>query len=99
MPTKKRRVMVIFPDETGAAVADLAKAAGQSQSRIVSELMTEMTPQLRDLAKLLRAARSGGKEAAKGALRDLVGGAMAAIIEELQPDLFERIEKRKAAGS
>jgi DNA-binding GntR family transcriptional regulator len=95
MPTLKPRLALTLPPETRAAVRDLADASGKAESTVVSELLAEMVPTLHDLAKLLRAAKSGKKAAAKAALRDLMGNAMAEVLTEIQPDLLTKGKGRK----
>jgi DNA-binding GntR family transcriptional regulator len=90
MPTLKPRLALTLPPETRAAVRDLADASGKAESTVVSELLAEMVPQLHDLAKLLRAAKSGKKSAAQAALRDLMGNAMAELVTDMQPDLLTK---------
>jgi hypothetical protein len=48
-----------------------------------------MVPQLEGLAKVARAARSGNQDAAKRALRHMIGDGMAEVITEMQPDMFK----------
>lgn len=87
MPTLKPRVAVSLPPDVRAAVRDLAQASDKAESRLIQDLLTEMAPQLRDLAKLIRAAKSGRKAAAQKALRDLVGGSLAEVMIE-QREMF-----------
>lgn len=95
MPTTKPRLAITLTEDTRAAVADLADALGKPESSVVSELLTEMAPQLRDLAKLQRAVASGRKSAAKQAMRDLMGTAMAEVMSVAQPELFEQKKRAK----
>jgi hypothetical protein len=95
MPTLKPRLALTLPPETRAAVRDLADASGKAESTVVSELLAEMVPTLHDLAKVLRAAKSGKKAAARNALRDLMGNAMAEVINELQPDLLTKSKAKR----
>lgn len=89
MPSVKPRVALTLHPETRAAVRELAEAAGKPEATVIAELLREMAPQLRDLAKLLRHAKAGRQQAAKAALRDLMGNAMAELMAEAQPDLLK----------
>jgi predicted DNA-binding protein len=95
MPSKKPRLALTLPPETRDAIRDLAEATGKPEATVVAELLGEMVPQLHDLAKLTRAAKTGSKRAAQAALRDLMGNAMAEIMTEAQPELFGAKGKRK----
>lgn len=87
MPTQKRRMALALPPEVDAAVHELAEATGKPAATVVVELLAEMAPQLRDLAKIARHLNAGRKGAAKTALRHMVGNAMAEVIAEAQPAL------------
>jgi hypothetical protein len=89
VPTLKPRVALTLPESTRAAVRELAEAAGKPEATVIAELLSEMAPQLRDLAKLLRAAKEGRRAAARAALRDLVGSSMAEMMAASNPDLFK----------
>jgi predicted DNA-binding protein len=77
-----------LPDDVHEALADLADATAKPASKVVTELLQEMLPQLQGLAKVARAAKSGNKVAAKRALQHLMGDAFAEVITAQQPELF-----------
>lgn len=92
-----------LPPELREVLFDLAEASGRPAAAIVVELLTEMTPQLKGMAKMIRSARAGKVEAAKRALRHMVGDALAEVMTTAQPDLFKVSgkkprEKAKAKG-
>jgi hypothetical protein len=83
-----------LPDHVQAAVYELADAMGKPATKVVTELLEEMVPQLEGLAKVARAAKVGNKAAAKRALQHMMGDSMAEIVAHQQPELFG---KRKAS--
>lgn len=93
MPSQRTRMALTLPDSTAEAIKELAEAMGKPAATVVVELLRDMEPQLHGLAKLARASRSGSKAAATKALQNLVGGAMADVVAELQPDMFSKARK------
>lgn len=81
MPSNQPRIALTVPDDLRDALQQLAEAADKPVSTVIVGLLTEMQPQLIDLAKVLRAAKSGKKAAAKRALQHMVGNAMAEQLE------------------
>jgi DNA-binding GntR family transcriptional regulator len=94
MTTKRPRMALSLPDELHNAVYDLAHALGKPASKVVTELLQEMLPQLQGLTKIANAAKSGNKAAAKRALTHMVGDSMANLLQQEQPELFGK-GKRK----
>jgi predicted transcriptional regulator len=88
MPSSKPRMALTLPEHVHAAVYDLADAMGKPASKVVTELLEEMVPQLQGLAKIARAGRSGNKAAAKRALQHMLGDALADAMQVQQPELF-----------
>ena len=88
MPTKLPRMALTLPEDVHAAVYDLADAMGKPASKVVTELLQEMVPQLQGLAKIARAGRSGNKAAAKRALQHMFGDSLAEVMSQQQPELF-----------
>jgi len=95
MPTKKPRMALTLPDDVNEAIHELAAALGTPATKVVTELLQEMVPQLQGMAKVSRALKAGKHAAAKTAMRHMMGDAMAEIMVEQQPDMFK--PKRKAA--
>lgn len=81
MPTTRQRINLTPSDELKSALQELADAAEKPLSTVVTELLTEMIPQFRDLAKVLRHAKAGKQAAAKRALQHMVGNALAEQLE------------------
>lgn len=79
-----------LPENVRNAVYDLADAVGKPASKVVTELLEEMVPQLEGLAKVARAAKSGNKAAAKRALTHMLGDGLAELMVQQQPDMFKR---------
>jgi hypothetical protein len=79
MPTRKPRIALALPDDLRAVMQDFADATEQPVSAAIVSLLVEMQPQLVDLAKVIRAARSGQKSAAKRALSHMMGNAFAEL--------------------
>jgi hypothetical protein len=77
-----------LPEDVNAAVHDLADALGKPASKVVTELLQEMVPQLQGLAKIARAGRAGNRAAAKRALQHMMGDALAEVAAAHQPELF-----------
>lgn len=82
-------------DDLRHEIYDLADALGKPASKVVTELLEEMRPQLVGLAKVARAAKAGNRAAAKKALRHMIGDGMADLMAEMQPDMFK--PKRKGS--
>lgn len=85
MPTQRRRVALSLAPEALTACEELAEATGQPVATLIAGLLLEMAPQLRDMAKVARALKSGKKQAAKVALSHMMGNAMAELISEQMP--------------
>lgn len=77
MPNVSPRIAITPTPELKAALEELADAMEQPVSRIIVSLLTEMAPQLRDLAKVARHTKAGKTAAAKRALQHMVGNALA----------------------
>jgi hypothetical protein len=84
-----------LPPDLREALFDLADAAGKPPSTVAAELLGDMVPQIKDLAKVLRAAKAGRTEAARRALVHMIGNGMAEVIEASQPDMFKPKKARK----
>lgn len=82
---RQRRMAMTLPAETEAALWDLADALGKPAATVAAEILTEMAPQLHDLAKVSRFAQAGKGAAAKRALTHLMGNAMAQVMAEQLP--------------
>lgn len=95
MPSTRPRMALTLPDDVYAAVYDLADAMGKPATKVVTELLQEMVPQLQGLAKIARAGKAGNKAAAKRALQHMIGDGMAEIMMADQPELFPKTAKGK----
>lgn len=96
MPTNKRRLPLSLTPELDAALTDLAEATGKGRATVAMELLTEMIPQLVDLAKIARHLKAGRKGAAKTALQHMVGNAMAEVMTQQEPLPLGKPKKGKA---
>lgn len=85
MEKRSRRMALTLPAEVEAAIFELAEAAQKPASTVVVDLLREMVPQLRDLAKVTRAVKAGKADAAKRALAHMMGNAMAEVLQEQLP--------------
>lgn len=88
MPSQRPRMALTLSEDVHAAIHDLADALGKPASKVVTELLQEMVPQLQGLTKITRAAKAGNKAAAKRALQHMVGDGMADLMQQQQPELF-----------
>jgi hypothetical protein len=88
MPSQRPRMALTLPADVHAAIHDLADALGKPASKVVTELLQEMVPQLEGLAKISRAGRAGNKAAAKRALQHMMGDQLAEVMAVQQPELF-----------
>ena len=88
MPISHPRLAISLPDDVYAAVFDLADAVGKPASKVVTGLLQEMLPELQGMAKFARASKSGNKAAARRALTQLFGDAMAYQLQQ-QAELFK----------
>lgn len=93
MPSQKARMALTLPDDVRDAVSDLADAMDKPASKVVTDLLQEMVPQLQGLAKIVRASKAGNKAAAKRALQHMMGDAMAEVMSTQQPDMFRKGKK------
>jgi len=82
MTTKMRRIQVCLPDSLAAALADLADAEKKPISKVMVALLSEMEPQIIDLAKYTRCVKMGKMDEAKQALQHLFGNSMAELLTE-----------------
>lgn len=74
-------MMLTLKPEVVAALEDLSSALGKPTATVAADLLTEMRPQLVDLAKYARALQAGKADAAKRALTHMLGTAMAEQLE------------------
>jgi predicted DNA-binding protein len=93
MPSRKPRMALTLPEHVNAAVHDLADAMGKPASKVVTELLEEMVPQLEGLAKIARAGKAGNKAAAKRALQHMMGDQLAEVMAIQQPELLVKKAK------
>lgn len=81
MPNVQPRIAITPTPELKFALEELGDALEKPVARVIVELLTEMQPQLIDLAKIVRATKAGKKAAAKRALQHMVGNALAEQLE------------------
>lgn len=96
MPSQKPRMALTLPEDVYAAIHGLADAVGKPASKVVTELLQEMVPQLEGLAKIARAGKAGNKAEAKRALQHMFGDSMAELMSAEQPGLFGKPKGKKA---
>lgn len=85
MPTIKPRTAVTLTPEAKSALDSLARATGKPVATVISELLSEMAPQLADLAKMVEQVKAGRKQAARRTLTHMVGDQLAAMLAEQLP--------------
>lgn len=93
MPTRKPRMALTLPEHVNAAVHDLADALGKPATKVVTQILEEMVPQLQSLATIARAGRAGNRAAAKRALQHMMGDQLAKVLSAQQPELFGKARK------
>lgn len=54
MPSRKSRLMLTLPDDTHAAISELAMALGKPKATIVAEFLVDASPNFRELARVAR---------------------------------------------
>lgn len=96
MPSVRRRLALTLPDDVERALFDLADALGKPATKVVTELLQEMVPQLQGLAKIARAGRAGNKAEAKRALQHMLGDTLAEVLTAEQPELFGKPKRKKS---
>lgn len=94
MATQKPRMALTLPEDLKHAIDDLADAWDKPASKVVTELLQEMLPQLQALAQMARHAKSGKVEAAKRVLAHMIGDAAAELVTAGQSDLFPAKKKK-----
>jgi hypothetical protein len=77
LPTRKPRVALSLPPDLEDVLRELSAASDKPLATVIVDLLKELQPALGDLAKIVRAAKSGKKAAAKRALQHMVGNALA----------------------
>lgn len=82
MTTKMRRIQVCLPDSLAEALADLADAEKKPISKVMVAMLSEMEPQIRDLAKYARSIKAGKMDEAKQAIAHMLGNSMAELLME-----------------
>ena len=87
MPSSKSRLILTLQPELEAVIAELAEATGKPRATVVTDLLTELMDQMRDLAKLMRHAKQGNRSGVKKVLRDMLGGALASALTAEQMPL------------
>ncbi len=80
MKERPRRMAMTLPPETADALFDLADAIERPAATVAQELLTEIVPQLHDLAKIARLTKAGKGSAAKRALVHMIGDSMGEIL-------------------
>lgn len=80
MGTQLRRIQVSLPDSLAEALADLADAEKKPISKIMVGILSEMEPQIRDLAKYARSIKAGKMDEAKQAIAHMLGNSMAELL-------------------
>jgi hypothetical protein len=65
-----------------AALADLADAEKKPISKVMVAMLSEMEPQIRDLATYARSVKAGKMDEAKQALVHMLGNSMAELLTE-----------------
>jgi hypothetical protein len=85
MPSSKPRLILTVPDPLMADLRALAAASEKPVATVTLDLLRELQPQIQDLAKLIGHAKAGRTQAAKKALRHMMGNAMAQILAEQLP--------------
>jgi hypothetical protein len=65
-----------------AALADLADAENKPISKVMVAMLSEMEPQIRDLATYARSVKAGKMDEAKQALVHMLGNSMAELLVE-----------------
>lgn len=95
MPSHRKRMALTLPDPVSEALSTLAAAVGKPVATVAVELLTEMAPQMLDLAKIARAQKAGNQAAAKRAVQHMLGDALAEVMSTQQPELFGKPKKAR----
>ena len=93
-PPQKRMALTI-PESMHAVLFELAELQGKPAATLVTELLVEMRPQLEGMVKIQRHLNAGRIDAAKTALRHMVGDSMAEILQEQLPLVADKDKGRK----
>lgn len=83
-----------LPPALEAALDDLSDATGRAGATLAVELLSEMTTQMHDIAKIARQAKAGQHLAAKRTLQHMLGNALAEAMVQQQPDLFTKTRNK-----
>lgn len=82
MATQLRRIQISLPDSLQEALSDLAEAQKVPVSKVIVGLLSEMEPQIRDIAKYARLIKDGQIKEAKRTLVHMIGNGMAELLAE-----------------
>jgi hypothetical protein len=74
-----------LPDSLQEALTELAEAQQQPISKTMVALLSEMEPQIRDLAKYARCFKAGRMDEAKQALIHMLGNNLADLLHDEAP--------------
>jgi hypothetical protein len=87
MPSKSPRLALTIPDDLKQVLDDLGDAMGKPTSKVVTELLQELSPQLAATAKMVRLAQAGNRAGVKRVLAHMVGDAAAGLLTARQEEL------------
>jgi DNA-binding GntR family transcriptional regulator len=90
MPSTHPRLALTIPDDLDAVLRDFADSQGKPLSKVVVEILMEMKPQLESITKIARALKAGKTDAAKRAMRHMMGDSLAEAMAATQPDMFKK---------
>lgn len=95
MTTNLRRITIALPPTVDETIREAAALKGVPQSKVVTEILLEFEPTLRNIIKAQKQAKAGRVEEAKRTLQHTFGDMLAEVMQEHLP-LSEPKPKRGA---
>lgn len=85
MTTTLRRITIALPPAVDKTVREFAELQGIPQSKVVTSILVESEPTMRNMIKLHRQIKAGQVEDAKRTLQHTFGDALAELLNDQLP--------------
>lgn len=82
MTTNLRRITISLPPGVDETVREFAKSEGISQSKVITNILSEFAPTMRNLMEIQKHLRAKRTEEAKRVMQHTFGDMMAGLLQE-----------------
>lgn len=82
MTTNLRRITISLPPGVDEVVRDFAKSEGISQSKVITNILSEFAPTMRNLIEIQKQMKAGRMQEAKRVMQHTFGDMMAGLLQE-----------------